>query len=68
MTARRRIGMTIRKLREARGWTQEQLAKKARVSQSYLSLLESGERGKAPSIRIALRLAQALDVNVEKLL
>ena len=64
----RQIGVTIRKLRETRGWTQEQLAKKARVSQSYLSLLESGERGQAPSVRIALRLARALDVEVEKLL
>lgn len=59
--------MTIRRLREAEGITQEQLAKRAKVSQGYLSRLEAGDR-KAPSIKIAQKLAQALGVPVGELL
>lgn len=63
----RRIGVTIRKLREAQGLTQERLAKKARVSQPYLSQLESG-RSKKPGIAIIQKLARALGVPVGELL
>ncbi len=59
--------MAIRKLREAEGLTQEQLAQRAKVSQAYLSRLEAGQR-KAPTIRIAQRLAKALGVPVAALL
>jgi transcriptional regulator with XRE-family HTH domain len=63
----RRIGVVIRKLREAEGLTQVQLAKRGKVSQAYLSLLEAGQR-KAPTIRVAQRLAKALGVPVGELL
>lgn len=47
--------------------TQTMLAKKARMSIVYVSLLESGKR-KNPSMDVILRLAESLDVTVEQLL
>ena len=59
--------MRLRELREEAGITQTLLAKKARVSVVYISLLESGKR-KNPSMDVILRLADCLGVNVEQLL
>jgi transcriptional regulator with XRE-family HTH domain len=65
----KRIGMKVRKLREAHGFSQAALAKKAGVSQPYLSQLEAGTRGnKRPGIVILQRLAKALGVPVTALL
>jgi transcriptional regulator with XRE-family HTH domain len=58
----------IKRLREAQEMTQEQLAKRARVSQSYLSQLESGSRGKMPGLKIAQNIARALGVTLAELL
>jgi transcriptional regulator with XRE-family HTH domain len=44
--------MKIRKLREAQEMTQAELAKRARVAQSHISMLEPDER-KRPSIQLA---------------
>ena len=67
MTAKKRIGTVIKRLREARRLTQQELAKKARVSQAHLSRLETGERAD-PGISILKRLAKALGVPVTALL
>ena len=40
-----RSDLDVKALRKAKGWTQVQAAQKLRVSQTYLSLLESGARG-----------------------
>ena len=69
--SQRRIGIAVRvrKLREAQGFSQAALAKKARVSQPYLSQLEAGTRGnKSPGIVILQRLAKALGVPLTALL
>jgi XRE family aerobic/anaerobic benzoate catabolism transcriptional regulator len=64
-----RVGVRVRKLREAKGLSQVALAKKARVSQPYLSQLEAGTRGsKSPGVVILQRLAKALGVPVTALL
>lgn len=55
-------GATIRRLREARGLTQEALAKKAKVSYSYVSKLESAARTTVSESVIA-QLARALRVD-----
>jgi len=39
-----RFGRALRRMREARGWTQVQLAVQARLSQSHISKMEAGER------------------------
>ena len=62
-----RFGMKIKTLREAKGWSQVELAKQARVARPYLVRLESGER-KNPSLDILQRLAKALGVPVAGLL
>lgn len=50
----------IRKLREARGWTQEQLSHEAGVSQAMISAAESGKR--VPRLRWLAKIAKALGV------
>ena len=55
----------VRALREALGWDQSELARRARVSQSAVSRIEHGS---AMSASTALRLAGALRVSVEELM
>jgi transcriptional regulator with XRE-family HTH domain len=57
----------LQRLRKARGLSQQDLAKKSRISQPYLSQLEAGTY-KNPSIDILQRLARALGVPVTALL
>jgi transcriptional regulator with XRE-family HTH domain len=57
----------IKKLRNARGLTQEQVAEKAGVSKNYITMLETGTR-KSPSLPVLKRLAKALGVPVTELL
>jgi transcriptional regulator with XRE-family HTH domain len=53
-------GQRIRTLREAKGYTLQELAVRAKVSLSYLSEIERGS--KRPSLKTIDKLAQALDV------
>lgn len=57
------VGSRIRKRREALGWTQEDLAKKANISKSFLSDLENGKRnvGADKLLDIARALSRSLD-------
>lgn len=69
MSTRKKVGVKIRRLRESQGFSQAALARKARVSQPYLSQLEAGTRGsKSPGVVILQRLAKALGVPVTALL
>jgi transcriptional regulator with XRE-family HTH domain len=61
------MGQRVKRLREAREWSQPDLAKRARVSQAYIAELERGTK-RNPSVRIAVRLAKALGVPVTRLL
>jgi transcriptional regulator with XRE-family HTH domain len=63
----RRLSTMLRELREERKLTQEELAKRAQITRSHLSLLELGRR-KNPSLNVLKRLAAALDVPVGELL
>jgi transcriptional regulator with XRE-family HTH domain len=56
----------VKELRKALDWTQGQLAQKAGVSRSYISLLEIGKVG-TPSAEKMLAIARALRVPVETL-
>jgi transcriptional regulator with XRE-family HTH domain len=67
MVARRRLGAVVKRAREVRGLTQVELAKKAQLSQGYVSKLEVGDQ-KNPSIAVLKRLAKALGVPVAELL
>jgi transcriptional regulator with XRE-family HTH domain len=57
----------VKRLREAQGLTQADLAKRAKVTRPYITMLESGAR-KAPSLPMLKRLAKALGVPVTELL
>lgn len=53
------FGATVRRLREERGWTQEELSHAAAMSVTYLGFLERGEN--VPTLPVIFRLALALD-------
>jgi putative molybdopterin biosynthesis protein len=58
-------GAKLRLARQARGFSQQQLAGMAGVSRQAVSAVESGQSD--PSLRVALALAQALGLTVEEL-
>ena len=58
---RRLVGRNVRRIRQERGWTQEQLAERSGFTQQYLSGLESGQRN--PTIVSLYELAVALGVD-----
>ncbi len=58
-------GAKLRALRQARGYSQQQLAGMAGVSRQAVSAVEAGHSD--PSLRVALALASALAVTVEEL-
>ena len=61
------LGRVLRTLREEKGLTQVDLAEKVKVGQSYIAMLESGDKVN-PSLDVLQRLAKALKVNVRELL
>lgn len=63
----RKLSTVLRELRERREWTQETLAKRSRVTRSYIAVLEAGHK-KNPSVAILKKLAKALGVPVTELL
>lgn len=56
---------TLRQAREAKGWTQAELAAAIGVSRKTINTVENGVF--IPSTVIALKLAAALNTRVEKL-
>jgi transcriptional regulator with XRE-family HTH domain len=59
-----RIGAALRSVRRRKGWSQEELARKARVSQPRVSRIERGHIG---SMRLddVRRVAAALDIRID---
>ncbi len=57
--------MKLKKLRESRGFTQEELAKKVGISRAYLARLEMGRHD--PHLSRLRKLAKALKVKVTDL-
>ncbi|VWB66099.1 helix-turn-helix domain-containing protein [Burkholderia latens] len=55
------FGANVRKLREARTWSQEQLAEHAGLNRSYVGEIERGEA--IASIVTADKIARAFDVS-----
>jgi len=60
------FGVTIRQLREGKGWSQEVLAERADLNRSYVGEVERGRV--IPSIVTAHKLASALGINMVGLL
>lgn len=61
------IGARIRTLREAKGWTQGQLAYKADTTAAQISRIENNERPGVQAVTIG-KIAVALDTTVEYLM
>jgi len=65
--ATRKLGEVVQQLREARGMTQAQLAERAQLSVSFVSILEGAHPSNDPTPSILVRLARALGVTLAKL-
>ncbi len=61
-----RFGMRLRRLREARGWTQAALARRVDVTEPYISMLETGAKCN-PTLALVKKLARALGVTLAEL-
>jgi transcriptional regulator with XRE-family HTH domain len=60
-----RFAVKLKRLREAQGLTQEQLAEKAGISRAYLARLETGRHD--PHLSRLRKLAKVLKVKVSAL-
>lgn len=57
----------LKRLREAKGLTQPEVARRAGITDEYVSMLESGVR-RNPSLAVLIRIAKVLGVSVSELL
>jgi transcriptional regulator with XRE-family HTH domain len=65
MDVRERVGLNLQKLRRERGLSQEELADRANIHQTYLSCVERGNRN--PTVTVLQRIAEALGADIEDL-
>ena len=63
---RQRLGDRIRELREAKSFSQQDLADRAGMTRPYLSNLERGQS--SPTVDLIVRIAKALDQTPSELL
>ncbi|MFT3956089.1 MAG: helix-turn-helix transcriptional regulator [Piscinibacter sp.] len=61
-----RFGQAVRQRREARGWSQQQLARRAGLNRSYMGEVERA--AVMPSLATASKLADALELPLSHLL
>ena len=66
MDIRQRLGRNVRKLRQAKGWSQEAYADEVGIHRTYVSDIERGSRN--PTIVIVEKLALTLGVSASSLL
>ena len=66
MEVRRRLGANVRRLREARGLSQERFSFESGLDRTYVSGIERGIRN--PTIVVVERIAMALGVGASTLL
>ncbi|MFQ5803621.1 MAG: helix-turn-helix domain-containing protein [Candidatus Methylomirabilales bacterium] len=61
----RRLGLRIRKLREQRGWSQEEFAEECGLHRTYIGAIERGERN--VSVLNLRKIAASLKVSLADL-
>ena len=66
MDIHRRLARNLRRLREAKGWSQEKFAFEANIHRTYVSDIERGRRN--PTIMVVEKLAEPLGVTASELL
>jgi transcriptional regulator with XRE-family HTH domain len=60
------LGKNVRRLRQQKGLTQEELAFESEIDLTYMGGIERGKRN--PSLLVMARIAEALSVPLTKLL
>lgn len=65
MDIRARLGRNVRKLREEKGWSQEDYADRAGIHRTYVSDIERGRRN--PTVTVVEKLAAPFNVTVGRL-
>lgn len=65
MDAKQRVGFNLQRLRRARQLSQEELAHRAGLHQTYVSGIERGIRN--PTVTVIDKIADALDADPEDL-
>lgn len=60
------FGCSLRKMRTAKGLSQERLAHECRLDRTYISLLERGQR--QPTLSTIFRISEGLDIKPETLI
>jgi transcriptional regulator with XRE-family HTH domain len=63
---RQRLGRNVRRLREEKGWSQEDYADRAGIHRTYVSDIERGKRN--PTVTVVEKLAGPLGVETGLLL
>jgi transcriptional regulator with XRE-family HTH domain len=63
---RQRLGRNLRRLRDAKGLSQEAFAHEANIHRTYISDIERGARN--PTITVVEKIALALEVTASDLL
>lgn len=66
MDVRGRLGANLKRLRQAKGLSQEELAFEADMHRTYVSGIERGRRN--PTVTVLERLAQALGATASELI
>ena len=66
MDIRQRLARNLRRLRDAKGWSQEKFAFEANIHRTYVSDIERGARN--PTIMVLEKLAAPLGVTASQLL
>ena len=61
-----KFGAVVRRLREEKGLTQEELAERAGISATYVGFIERGDN--VPTLTIVIQIASALRVRPSDLL
>jgi transcriptional regulator with XRE-family HTH domain len=66
MDIRKLVGLNVRRLRESRRLSQEELAFEAELHRTYISGVERGVRN--PTVTVVAKIAEALGVGSDQLL
>ena len=61
-----KLGRHLQKIRKSKGITQEQLAEKIKVSQTWIAYIETGRY--TPNLKMFEKIAKALGVHVKDLI
>lgn len=62
------IGLNVAYYRKIKKYTQKELAKKVEISSCYMAKIESGAVSKCVSLSVLSKIADVLDVSIDKLI